>query len=672
LPNIRSTFAAVFWKPVYQVKYVGWLKQTDIFYLMNPFIQLGISPELVAAVETLGFENPTPIQEKAIPVLLDTKKDFIGLASTGTGKTAAFGLPLLQQIDAEDRRTQGLILAPTRELCNQIAKDLAAYAVNLPKIDVVAVYGGASIDQQMRELRRGGQIIVATPGRLIDLIKRGSAKINDVDIVVLDEADEMLNMGFKDDIDFILENVLSEERRTWLFSATMPAEVRAISKKFMEEPFELTMGSKNATNTNISHEFYMVRAKHRYEALKRVVDLNPDILGIVFTRTKIEAQEVAEKLMKDGYNADALHGDLSQAQRDKVMARFRDRSLQLLVATDVAARGIDVDNITHVINFGLPDELEVYTHRSGRTARAGKTGIAISIIHSKEQGRMRQLEKFTKASFAKKEIPSGKEICERQLFSLVAKVHKVEVNEEEIKGYLPSIYDELKDLSKEEIIKKFVSIEFNRFLSYYENSGDLNMAEGDRNDRDRNDRSNMERIFVSLGELDRIDKAGMLKFINSLRLGRIEVGRIDIKRSFSFVQIETSMVDEFMDTINNWVYEGRELKAERSSDGAGGGDDRPKRKSFRKDFGGGDRGDRRPRADRGDRGGRGDRPDRSDRSDRSARSSDRAPKSSEEGGEKKSYGKDFYFPDFDSAHKKDRKKAKDDAPAPKKRKRKEI
>jgi len=641
---------------------------------MNPFIQLGISPELVAAVETLGFENPTPIQEKAIPVLLDTKKDFIGLASTGTGKTAAFGLPLLQQIDVEDRRTQGLILAPTRELCNQIAKDLSSYAINLPKIDVVAVYGGASIDQQMRELRRGGQIIVATPGRLIDLIKRGSAKINDVDIVILDEADEMLNMGFKDDIDFILENVLSEERRTWLFSATMPAEVRAISKKFMEEPFELTMGSKNATNTNISHEFYMVRAKHRYEALKRVVDLNPQIFGIVFTRTKIEAQEIAEKLMKDGYDADALHGDLSQAQRDKVMARFRERSLQLLVATDVAARGIDVDNITHVINYGLPDELEVYTHRSGRTARAGKTGIAISIVHSKEQGRVRQLEKFTKATFVKKEIPSGKEICEQQLFSLVAKVHKVEVNEEEIKSYLPHIFDELKDLSKEDVIKKFVSIEFNRFLSYYENAGDLNMSESERSERgDRNERSNMERIFVSLGELDRIDKAGMLKFINSLRLGRIEVGRIDIKRSFSFVQIESSMVDEFMDTINNWVYEGRELKAEKSAgDHDGGGDDRPKRKSFRKE-GGGDRGDRKPRGDRSDRprSDRSDRPDRSDRSSSSDRS-DRSERSSEGAGEKKSYGKDFYFPDFDSSHKKESKKAKEDSPAPKKRKRSSI
>ncbi|MDX5321585.1 MAG: DEAD/DEAH box helicase [Bacteroidota bacterium] len=602
---------------------------------MNPFIQLGVSPELVAAVETLGFENPTPIQENAIPVLLDTNKDFIGLASTGTGKTAAFGLPLLQQIHAENRQTQGLILAPTRELCNQIAKDLQSYAVNLPAISVVPVYGGASIENQIRDLRRGAQIIVATPGRLIDLIERGAAKINDVDIVVLDEADEMLNMGFKDDIDTILENVWNDNRRTWLFSATMPAEVRAISKKFMDNPFELTMGTTNAANTNISHEFYLVRAKDRYEALKRVVDLNPDIFGIVFTRTKIEAQEIAEKLIKDGYDADSLHGDLSQAQRDKVMNRFRERSLQILVATDVAARGIDVDNVTHVINYGLPDELEVYTHRSGRTARAGKKGISISIVHAKENGRIRQLEKFTKATFIKKEVPTGKEICERQLFSLVEKVHKVEVNEEEIAGYLPHIYNELSELTKEDIIKKFVSIEFNRFLSYYENAGDLNFKEGER--QERNDRSNMERIFISLGELDRVDKQGMLKFINSLQLGRIEVGRIDIKRSFSFVQIESSMANEFLDAVNNWTYEGRDLRAERAGERDGGGDDFKKKK-------------KRPFKDRGGR-------------------NESRPAGKSEGS--KSYGKDFYFPDFDSAHKKERKKAKaTESSGPKKNKKK--
>lgn len=603
---------------------------------MNPFIQLGVSPELVAAVETLGFENPTPIQENAIPVLLDTTRDFIGLASTGTGKTAAFGLPLLQQIDATQTRTQGLILAPTRELCNQIAKDLQSYAVNLPAISVVAVYGGASIDTQIRQLKKGAQIIVATPGRLIDLINRKAAVLHEVDIVVLDEADEMLNMGFKEDIDTILEDVWNENRRTWLFSATMPAEVRAISKKFMTDPFELTMGNKNATNANISHEFYLVRARDRYEALKRVVDLNPDIFGIVFTRTKVEAQEIAEKLIKDGYDADSLHGDLSQAQRDKVMNRFRERSLQILVATDVAARGIDVDNVTHVINYGLPDELEVYTHRSGRTARAGKKGISISIVHSKEQGRIRQLEKFTKASFIKKEVPSGKEICQRQLFSLVERVQKVEVNEGEIESFLPHIYNELEALSKEDIIKKFVSIEFNRFLSYYENSGDLNIKEGERGERgERQDRSNMERLFISLGELDRIDKQGMLKFINSLQLGRIEVGRIDIKRSFSFVQIESNMADEFIETVNNWVFDGRDLRAERAGDrdmGGGGGFDKKKKKPFNK---GGNR----------DKGGR-------DGGNREGGS---------RGGKEKNYGKDFYFPDFDSANKKERKKSRSES-----------
>lgn len=612
---------------------VSWLLQPELF-LMNPFSQLGIMPELVAAVEALGFENPTPIQEKAIPALLSSNRDFIGLASTGTGKTASFGLPMLQKIDAGDKRTQGLILAPTRELCNQIAKDLASYAINMPSIAVVAVYGGASIDNQIRDLRKGAQIIVATPGRLIDLLDRGAAKIHGVDIVVLDEADEMLNMGFKEDIDTILENVVNNDRRTWLFSATMPAEVRAISKKFMEDPFELTMGNKNASNANITHYYYVARAKDRYEVLKRVVDVNPEIFGIIFTRTKVEAQEIAEKLIKDGYDADSLHGDLSQAQRDKVMARFREKSLQILVATDVAARGIDVDNVTHVINYGMPDELEVYTHRTGRTARAGKTGIAISIIHTKETGKIKQLEKFTKASLIKLEVPSGKDICEKQLYKLVEKVHKVEVNEEEIQSYLPHIYQELESLSKEEVIKRFISLEFNRFLSYYENSGDLNIRGDERPERaergERGDKIPMERLFVSLGELDGMDKPRMLKFINSLRLGRIEIGRIDIKRSYSFIQVEAGMVDEFMETVNNWVYDGRDLKAERA----------------------GDRGDER---DSG--------PDRE-------RRSGPKPKRNSGGGDKK-YGKDFYFPDFNSDHKKKNKSSSfDDKGSGAKRKRK--
>ncbi|TNE80547.1 MAG: DEAD/DEAH box helicase [Bacteroidetes bacterium] len=537
---------------------------------MTTFQDLGLSQELIAAIEKLGFVHPTPIQEKAIPTLLNAERDFVGLASTGTGKTAAFGLPMLQSINPANRNTQGLIIAPTRELCLQIANDLKAFSSELPQIDVVAVYGGANITMQIKELRRGAQVIVATPGRLIDLIHRGAAQIHGVDYVVLDEADEMLNMGFQEDIDEILSSI-QEERRIWLFSATMPAEVRRIASNYMFNPLEATVGTKNATNANIRHEVYSVRARDRYAALKRIIDFYPEIFGMVFTRTKIEAQDVAEKLMRDGYNADALHGDLSQVQRDKVMARFRDRSIQILVATDVAARGIDVDNITHVINFGIPDELEVYTHRSGRTARAGKTGTSISIIHSKDSGKVRQLEKISKAVFHKMEIPTGEEVCEKQLFSLVKKVHDVEVNQAEIEQYLPAVYNELNDLSKEELIQKFVSLEFNRFLSYYEGATDLNLREGERDTRGGDRSGKFDRFFVSLGELDDFDKQNMLRFINSLKLGRIEVGRIEIKRSFSFVEIETSMSEEFQEKVNAYVLDGRQLKAEPAGPRQGGG-----------------------------------------------------------------------------------------------------
>lgn len=531
---------------------------------MNPFIELGVSAELVAAVEALGFVQPTPIQEQAIPVLLSAKRDFVGLASTGTGKTAAFGLPLLQSIEVTEKRIQGLVLAPTRELCNQITRDLENFSTNLSGLHVVAVYGGASIDTQIRALKRGAHIVVATPGRLIDLLDRGALSIGAVEVVVLDEADEMLNMGFKEDLDTILENVWNDAHRTWLFSATMPAGVKAIAENFMNNPYELTVGTRNAANTNITHEYYLVRAKDRYEALKRIADLHPDIFGIVFTRTKVEAQEVAEKLIRDGYDADALHGDLSQAQRDKVMQRFREKSLQMLIATDVAARGIDVDNVSHVINYGLPDELEIYTHRSGRTGRAGKTGVSISIVHSKEQGRIRQLEKFIKAEIIKKDIPTGQQICERQLFHLVERVHEVSVNDDQILSYLPHIYNELKDLGREEIIQRFVSIEFNRFLAYYANARDLNA--GQQEGREESGRKMMERVFISVGELDNVDKQGLLKLVNSLGMGRIQVGRIEIKRSYSFLQIETGIVEEFIDAVNGFNFQGRELRAERSGD----------------------------------------------------------------------------------------------------------
>src|SRR5476651_2353633 len=452
---------------------------------MNPFIQLGIRHDIVNAISELGFENPTPIQEQSIPVLLTGSNDFVGLAQTGTGKTAAFGLPLLELLDFEENHPQALILCPTRELCLQITNDIKNYAKNMPNVHVVAVYGGAAISDQLRQIKRGVQIVVATPGRMLDIINRKAINFSEVQFVVLDEADEMLNMGFQEDIDSILSTT-PEDKKTWLFSATMPTEVRRIAKKYMNEPFELAMGEKNTGNVNIEHEYYIVRARDKYAAFKRIVDFNPEIFGIVFCRTKIETQEIAESLVKDGYNADALHGDLSQQQRDKVMKRYRERSLQLLIATDVAARGIDVNDVTHVINYSLPDEIENYTHRSGRTARAGKTGVSISIINGKELGKIRQIEKTLGKRFVKMEIPTGFDVCEKQLFAIVHKVHNVEVNEQQIEQYIPRIMDELKDMSKEEFIKRFASIEFNRFLDYYKNAPDLNASveEGGRRDRD--------------------------------------------------------------------------------------------------------------------------------------------------------------------------------------------
>src|ERR1700742_5099438 len=456
---------------------------------MNPFIELGIRHDIVNAISELGFENPTPIQEQSIPVLLTGSNDFVGLAQTGTGKTAAFGLPLLELLDFEENYPQALVLCPTRELCLQITNDLKNYAKNMPNVHVVAVYGGASISDQLRQIKRGVQIVVATRGRMLDIINRKAINFSEVQFVVLDEADEMLNMGFQEDIDSILSETPSD-KKTWLFSATMPSEVRRIAKKYMEDPYELTMGAKNTGNENIDHEYYVVRARDKYAAFKRIVDFNPEIFGIVFCRTKIETQEIAEALIKDGYNADSLHGDLSQQQRDKVMKRYRERNLQLLIATDVAARGIDVNDVTHVINYSLPDEIENYTHRSGRTARAGKTGVSISIINAKELGKIRQIERVIGKKFIKAEIPTGFDVVEKQLFALVHKVHNVEVNEQQIEQYLPRIMEEFKDLTKEELVKRFASIEFNRFLDYYKNAPDLNVQFDDSRksfdgDRDR-------------------------------------------------------------------------------------------------------------------------------------------------------------------------------------------
>ncbi len=552
---------------------------------MNPFSTLGIRHDIVNAIAELGFENPTPIQEQAIPVLLSGSNDFVGLAQTGTGKTAAFGLPLLELLDFEKNYPQALILCPTRELCLQITNDINNYAKNVKNVNVVAVYGGANISDQLRQIRRGVQIVVATPGRMLDIINRKAIDFSEVRYVVLDEADEMLNMGFQEDIDQILSTT-PEDKKTWLFSATMPTEVRRIAKKYMDNPFELTMGTKNTGNVNIDHEYYVVRARDKYAAFKRIVDFNPEIFGIVFCRTKIETQDIAESLIKDGYNADALHGDLSQQQRDKVMKRYRERSLQLLIATDVAARGIDVNDVTHVINYSLPDEIENYTHRSGRTARAGKSGVSISIINSKEIGKIRQIERIIGKKFTKVEIPGGFDVCEKQLFALVHKVHNVEVNSEQIEQYIPRIMDEFKDLSKEEVITRFASLEFNRFLDYYKNAPDLNAPADDRGERfergergERSERSGRSesrgdytRFFINLGSVDDFTRGDMLGFIcNNGKISGKSVGKIDLKGVFTFFEVENSVAEAIQQSFKGVEFNGRAVRIELAGEREGGG-----------------------------------------------------------------------------------------------------
>jgi ATP-dependent RNA helicase DeaD len=543
---------------------------------MTTFKSLGLSDEILQSIEKLGFETPTPIQEKTIPVLLENENDLIGLAQTGTGKTAAFGLPIIQHIVTESKDTQALILSPTRELCLQITKDLKSYATSSQQINIVAVYGGASAETQIAELRRGAQIVVGTPGRTLDLINRKKLVVKNIRFLVLDEADEMLSMGFKDELDGILETT-PKTRQTLLFSATMPQEIVRISKTYMNNPIEISVGKRNEGAANIEHIYYEVHAKDRYEVLKRVADMNPRIYGIVFCRTRHETKEVADKLMQDGYNADALHGDLSQAQRDHVMNRFRSGHLQLLVATDVAARGLDVNDLSHIINYNLPDEDEVYIHRSGRTGRAGKSGVSLSILHMREKHKLRAIEKKIGKSFVKKQIPTGKEICEKQLFNLIDKVETVEVNESQINPFLDVIYQKLNWLDREELIKRFVSVEFNRFLDYYKNAHDLNLSAGkgdtsfrddfkgrkdrrDRNDReDRGDRSGrrrdnqddlsgkrersqdieFSRFFINKGSKDNLNPASLIGLINKYTRERnIEIGKIEIMKSFSFFEVD--------------------------------------------------------------------------------------------------------------------------------------
>ena len=542
---------------------------------MNKFEQLGLSESLQRAIIDLGFENPTEVQEKAIPMLLEKDTDLVALAQTGTGKTAAFGFPLIQKIDANNRNTQALILSPTRELSLQITNEIKNYSKYEKGINVVAVYGGASITEQARDIKRGAQIIVATPGRMQDMINRGLVNITQINYCILDEADEMLNMGFYEDIVNILSTT-PDEKSTWLFSATMPQEVARIAKQFMHDPLEITVGTKNSGSATVSHEFYLVNARDRYEALKRLADANPDIFSVVFCRTKRDTQAVAEKLIEDGYSAAALHGDLSQAQRDGVMKSFRGRQIQMLVATDVAARGIDVDNITHVVNYQLPDEIETYNHRSGRTGRAGKLGTSIVIVTKSEIRKISSIERIIKQKFEEKTIPSGIEICEIQLLHLANKIKDTEVDHE-IDNYLPAINSVLEDLSKEELIKKMVSVEFNRFINYYKKNRDISNQSSDRRERDdrdgaprENNNNGATRYFVNIGSRDDFDWMQLKDFLKeTLDLGRDDVFKVDVKEGFSFFNTDAQHTDKVMEVLNGFDLNGRRINVEISKNDGG-------------------------------------------------------------------------------------------------------
>ncbi len=579
------------------------------------FKELGLKSEVLKSLTEMGFEAPTPIQLEAIPNLLASDSDLVGLAQTGTGKTAAFGLPLVNKVDGKSRTPQGLVVCPTRELCLQITKDLENYSKYLD-LSVVAVYGGADIRRQITQINKGVSIVVATPGRLVDLIKRRSISLADVKYVVLDEADEMLNMGFKEDLDMILEST-PEHRNVWLFSATMPKEVERIAKTYMSNPFEVSIGHKNQSNENIEHIYYSVKERDRYAALKRVIDFNPDIYGLIFCRTRMETASVADKLGKEGYSAEPLHGDLSQVQRDRVMDRFRKKEIQILVATDVAARGLDIDNITHVLNYNLPDDIENYTHRSGRTARAGKKGQSIVLINTRENYKIRTIEKQIRVTFTAGVLPKPEDICAIQLTKLIDSVIKTEVKEDDIEKFMPQIMAGLGEMSKEEIVKKFISVEFNRFIDYYSNAGDLNSSgrdsdrgergeRGERSERGRRDRSYDEgredrprrdrgseegktRFFVSVGQRDGLNPGGLLRLIcDSTGLKSANIGRIDIMPAFSFFEADQAETDNILRKVNGSEYEGTTVNIEITKNKGGGGSDRGGRPSGG-GFGGGNR-----------------------------------------------------------------------------------
>ena len=532
---------------------------------MNHFKNLGIEQKLIDSISELGFENPTPVQEKAIPLVLNDRSDLIALAQTGTGKTAAFGLPSIQQIDLKNKNIQTIVLCPTRELCIQISKDLISYSKFLKAIKITPVYGGASIENQIKAIRKGTHIIVGTPGRTKDLIKRKVLNFKSVNRVILDEADEMLSMGFKDDLDFILDTT-SENRQTLLFSATMSKEVRSISKRFMNDANEITVEKLNSGAKNVEHHVYNVNTRDKYDTLKRIADFNPDIYGIVFCRTRRETQDIANKFMNDGYNADAIHGELSQGQRDEVMSKFRNKSLQILIATDVAARGLDVDSLTHVVNYSLPDDPEVYTHRSGRTGRAGKSGISIAISNPREGRKLRSIESKSQIKFIKQEVPSGKEICSKQLFKLIDKIQKVKVDDKQIEPFVEDIYSKLESLSREELIKHFVSSEFNKFLDYYKKSRDIKSDNNsDRSSKDSN-RSrrrskDFENLSVNVGRKQGITPIELIGLVNRItKSNEIEIGSIDIRQSYTIFEIDKSITKSLIKSSSKLDHNGVDLK----------------------------------------------------------------------------------------------------------------
>lgn len=532
---------------------------------MNNFKNLGIEQKLIDSILELGFENPTPVQEKAIPLVLNDRSDLIALAQTGTGKTAAFGLPSIQQIDLKNKNIQTIVLCPTRELCIQISKDLISYSKFLKAIKITPVYGGASIENQIKAIRKGTHIIVGTPGRTKDLIKRKVLNFKSVNRVILDEADEMLSMGFKDDLDFILDTT-SENRQTLLFSATMSKEVRSISKRFMNDANEITVEKLNSGSKNVEHHIYNVSSRDKYATLKRISDFNPEIYGIVFCRTRRETKDIASKFINDGYSADAIHGDLSQSQRDDVMSRFRDKTIQMLIATDVAARGLDVNSLTHVINYSLPDDPEVYTHRSGRTGRAGNKGISVVISNSRESRKIKSIENKSQIKFIKMDVPSGKDICSKQLFKLIEKIEKVKVDEKQISPFLPDIYEKLNWLSREDLIKHFVSAEFNRFLDYYKKSRDIksdNNSDRSSNNSDRFRRrsKDFENLSVNVGRKQGITPIELISLVNRItKSNEIEIGSIDIRQSYTIFEIDKSITKSLIKSSSKLDHNGVDLK----------------------------------------------------------------------------------------------------------------